>query len=161
MFDSCYSRQREILKGINVKIIERLNTENPKEFWDAIHKLGPQKANLILVEIYDNSGEINTDTNFVLNEWSNQFNSLLQGYNRNDFDKLFYDFAMGEKERMENGDFGDDQAWCNTDITETEVKFVLNKARLRKAIGIDNISYEVLKNSISIPLLRCLFSKMF
>ncbi len=96
-----------------------------------------------------------------MNEWSNQFNSLFQGYNRNDFDKPFYDFAMGEKERMENEDFGDEQAWCNTDITETEVKYVLNKVRLIKAVGIDNIPYEVLKNSISIPLLRCLFSKIF
>ncbi len=60
-----------------------------------IYVLGPQKPNLIPVEIYDNSEEINTDTNFVLNEWSNQFNSLFKGYNRNDFDKPFYDFAMG------------------------------------------------------------------
>ncbi len=70
-------------------------------------------------------------------------------------------FVMGENERIENEDFVDDQAQCNTDITETEVIFVLNKARLRKAVGIDNIPYEVLKNSISMPLLRCLFSKIF
>ncbi len=62
---------------------------------------------------------------------------------------------------MENEDFSDDQTWCNTDITETEVKFVLNNTRLRKAVGIDNIPYVVLKNSISVPLLRCLFSKIF
>ncbi len=56
---------------------------------------------------------------------------------------------------MENEEFGDNQAWHTTDITETEVNFVLNKARLRKVVGIDNIPYEVLKNSISKPLLRC------
>ncbi len=68
---------------------------------------------------------------------------------------------MGNKDRIENEDFGDGQAWCNTYITETEIKFVLNKARLKKAVGIDNIPYEVLKNSISVPLLKCLFSKSF
>ncbi len=73
----------------------------------------------------------------------------------------FYDFAMCEKERMENDTFGDDQSWCNTIITDTEVKFVLDIARLWKAVGIDNIPYEVLENYISVPLLRCLFSKVF
>ncbi len=53
---------------------------------------------------------------------------------------------MGENDRLENEYFGDEQAWCNTDITETEVKFVLTKARLRKAVGINSIPYEVLKN---------------
>ncbi len=56
--------------------------------------LALKKTDLIPVEIYDNSGEINTDTNFILNKWSNQFNSLFQCYNKNDFDKPVYDFAM-------------------------------------------------------------------
>ncbi len=68
IFDSCYSKTMRNFERDKRKDIERLNTENPKEFWDAVHKLGLQKPNLIPVEIYDNSGEINTDTNFVLSE---------------------------------------------------------------------------------------------
>ncbi len=33
----------------------------------------------------------------------------------------------------------------NKDIEEKEVKFVLKKARLKKAVGIDNIPFEVLR----------------
>ncbi len=80
MFASCYFKTTRNFERDKCKDIDKLNTESSEEFWDAVHKLGPQQHNLIPFEMYDNSGEINTDTNFLLNEWSNQFNSLFQGY---------------------------------------------------------------------------------
>ncbi len=61
---------------------------------------------------------------------------------------------------MESEQHDDIDMWYNKDIEEKEVKFVLKKARLKKAVGIDNIPFGVLNNSVSVPLLRILFSKI-
>ncbi len=66
---------------------------------------------------------------------------------------------MGEIERMSSEQHDDIDMWYNKDIEEKEVKFVLKKARLKKMVGNDNIPFEVLKNSVSVLLLRILFSK--
>ncbi len=66
---------------------------------------------------------------------------------------------MDEIERMESDQHDDIDMWYNKDIEEKEVKFVLKKARLKKAVGINNIPFVVLMNSVPVPLLRILFSK--
>ncbi len=35
-------------------------------------------------------------------KWKSQFHKLFQGYNQNEFDKDFYDFAINEKKRLGN-----------------------------------------------------------
>ncbi len=73
----------------------------------------------------------------------------------------FIILPWGEIERMESEQHDDIDMWYNKDIEEREVKFVLKKARLKKALGMNNILFELLKNSVSIPLRRILFSKHF
>ncbi len=48
-----------------------------------------------------------------------------------DFDSAFYNFALGEIERMESEQHDDIDMWYNNDIEEKEVKFMLKKARLK------------------------------
>ncbi len=160
LFDSFYSKAKRNFEREKLYNIERLNTENPREFCEAIKMLGPRKKTEIPMEVYDEQGHVNDDVKCVLNTWSKEDETLFKGYNVDDFDSAFYNFTFGGIERMESEENDDIDMWYNKDIDEKEVKFVLKKDRLKKAVGIDNIPFEVLKNSVSVPLLRILFSKI-
>jgi len=49
----------------------------------------------------------------------------------------------------------------NVPISIQEVKIVLKKAKLNKAVGLDNLPYEVMKNEESSALLQAMFDKVF
>ncbi len=113
------------------------------------------------MEVYDEQGHVNNYVNCVLNTWPKEYETLYQGYNIYDIDSVFYNFALGEIERMESEQHDYIDMWYNKHIAEKGVKFVLKNARMKKAVGIDNIPFEVLKKSVSVRLLRILFSIFF
>jgi hypothetical protein len=49
----------------------------------------------------------------------------------------------------------------NVGISEPEIRKVLNKAKREKAVGIDSLPNEILKNEVSVKLLQSLFAKVF
>ncbi len=61
--------------------------------------------------------------------------TLFQGYNVDNFDSAFYNFTLGEFERMESKQHDDSDMWYNKDIEENEVTFVLKKVKLKKTCG--------------------------
>ncbi len=85
------------------------------------------------MEVYDEQGQVNNDVNCVLNTWSKEYETLFQGYNIGDFDSVFYNFALGEIERMESEQHDDIDMWYNTDIEEKELKSVLKKGQTEKS----------------------------
>ncbi len=132
LFDSCYSKGKTNFERQKQYNIEHLNTENPREFWESIKRRGHRKKTEIPMEVYDEPGHVNNDINCALNTWSKEYETLFQGYNVDDFDSVFYNFALGEIERMGSEQHDDIDMWYNKDIDEKEVKFVLKKARLKK-----------------------------
>ncbi len=58
--------------------------------------LGPRKKTEIPMEVYDDHGHVNNDVNCVLNTWSKEYETLFKGYNVDDFDSAFYNFALGK-----------------------------------------------------------------
>ena len=59
--------------------IEQLSTENPRQFWEHLKKLGPISKKKIPMEVYDDEGQIVTDTECVLNKWGTEFEKLHKG----------------------------------------------------------------------------------
>ncbi len=49
--------------------IETVCTENPRQFWEYIKKLGPKTKSKILEEVYDQEGNVTNDLNYVLQKW--------------------------------------------------------------------------------------------
>ena len=49
----------------------------------------------------------------------------------------------------------------NREISVLEIEHVIHKAKNNRAVGIDNLPYEVLKNEPSEQVLLCLFNKVF
>ncbi len=52
--------------------IKHIPTSDPKQFWKAIHKLGPKLKKHIPLEVYNEVGNIEIDINKVLNKWSSE-----------------------------------------------------------------------------------------
>ena len=97
----------------------------------------------------------------VLAKWKTEFQKL---YNSEaepgTFDDAFYTYSVHEKDRLEK-EYSALHSDFNADITVDEVMKVIDKAKSRKAVGLDNIPNEVLKNDVSIQFLHKLFHKIF
>ncbi len=104
------------------------NTENPHEFWDALNNLGPRKNNNISMQVYDNDGNVTGEINAVISKWKSEFQKLFQGYDQNEFDKDFYDFADNEKKRLEEIGLNINTDTYNAKISLEDIQKVLGKA---------------------------------
>ena len=147
-FDRKYSKLKRQFYISEQEQIARIETSNPKEFWKKIKALGPKrKANLIL-EVNTNSG-VSGNVDIVLKTWRNQFENL---YNANSNTKsnncsLTNDIQLFLS-YLERNDYyisENDTTLLNKPISEAEVIFSIVNAKRNKAVGIDNLPYEVFK----------------
>ncbi len=112
-FDKYYPRAKrkfECDKQIN---IERLNTENPSEFWDAMKNLDPRKNNNIPMQVYDNEGNVTGERNAVMSKW---LEVIGLNVNTDTF---------------------------NAKISLEKMQKVLDNAQNNKAVGVDNLPNKV------------------
>ena len=160
LFDKTYKKIKRQYQEGKIKAIESLNTENPKYFWQEIRNLGPRKSSSIPCAVYGEAGSIDYNEKNVFEKWKNDFSTL---YNTEPlpgtFDDDFYTWVMTEKLQLEQTSV--QNQYLNRDISEDEVRKALNKAKSGKAVGIDNIPNEVMKNSPTILLLKTLFGSIF
>ncbi len=126
-----------------------MNTNNPREFWNKLNNLGPRKKTQIPMEVYDSEGNITNNTNTVLNTWKSEFNELYKGYKNSEFDTNIYEYIQAEEAKLESACITMNKGNINQIISIKEVCKVLNNMRNNKAVGIDNLPYEVLKNTES------------
>jgi hypothetical protein len=93
-FDKCLRcTEREYYKNL-ANHIENINTNNPKEFWDHISKLGPKRCSEIPMRVYSEGGNINSDKLHVLKTWEKEFSSL---YNPNENSDSHFDIRFLKK----------------------------------------------------------------
>ena len=157
-FDSAFKKAKRAFERGKMIEIEKLNTDNPKAFWAELKKLGPRKKDSIPMEVYDENGLISSSLPFVINKWNNDFQNLFHGYERSEFDHDHYILTQQMREQLEHDPPNDA---INAPITAAEVKRAVKKAKPNKAVGIDNLPYEILKNPQSQTLLLEMFNKIF
>ena len=148
------SYHREIVNNI-----EETCTNNPREFWKFIKKLGPRNSTKIPLAVYDSDGQLNTDINYVLNKWRTDFSDLLNRPSETTND-AFYVKCMEEKDNIEKN-----MQNCNSELNEDiglgELKKIVKKLKNNKASGIDNIPNEVLKSEFIFTQIHFLMDKLF
>ena len=139
--------------------IDSICTDNPKQFWHYIKKLGPQFKSDIPQEVYDKDGNIITDIDAVLNKWKTEYEQLYKPANEN-FDETFYreslDLLRTAENRMNDPLYAPNQN-LNKNISADEINKVIDKLKNKKAPGLDNVPNEVLK---SVAVRNCLL-KLF
>ena len=147
-------RQRAYRRGLLIDI-ETCNTNDPRQFWNYIKKLGPSKSKSIPWEIYDSDGNLCTDREAVLNKWKDDYCNLLNE-NPGSYDNDFYDHTIKNKEHLERN-MTDPLFVMNHSLNKpldfSEIEKAINKAKVGKSAGIDGIPNEVLKTD---QVMRCL-----
>ena len=65
-----YERKHKKQLALN---IESVCSHDPKQFWDQIKKLGPQRKTKFPTECYDTDGDVTSDLNTLKNTWKTDF----------------------------------------------------------------------------------------
>ena len=161
-FDKSLRKKEREYNKESVIHIETMNTNNPTEFWKSIKNLGPRNKTEIPMKVRDGNTII-TDPEMVLELWNRDFSSL---YNRPDdsildFDLEFLDFVKNDKMNIEATmtENVSDGTWLNRNIEFSEVLNVVSKLKAKKAVGLDSVPNEVLKNHGVIRILCALFNQ--
>ena len=133
-------------------LLEDLDND-PKEFWKTIGKVGISNCQnkLIPMEVVSEGGQIENDTDAVLERWKSDFSAL---YNRPRSQSLDNNIDLNQRQNyVETG--------INEYISIFEVKKAVNEAKRNKASGLDGIPVDVLKNDSAISFLHILFNVCF
>ena len=164
-FDREYRKAERNFRKSKIAEIENFSTSDPNKFWNSIKNLGPHKKNDIPMEVYDVEGNVVTDLEKVLYKWKDEFETL---YNYQpepgQFDDTFYNECMlhlytnNERNSSTDNDYFHE---LDEEINLAEVQRVIKNVKNNKAVGIDNLPYELFKNNKSDEVLCLLFNKFF
>ena len=118
---------------------------NQKDFWKSTGKLGisSERNHSIPWSVIDNEGAVQTDKNVVLGKW------------KSDFEQLFSIDQITRPPVNDNDTFANqpDVTELNELISREEISVAVERAKLRKAAGFNEIPAEALKNQTAIDLL--------
>ena len=127
-----------------------------------LKNLGPRRKCEIPMEVYDDNGDVSDDTNVVLRKWCDDYEHLFNFQSApGDFDDDFYNSCKEQLPLLEEQCASIATDGLNSVIGLSEVEAALRHAKLRKAIGIDNLPNEILKNANTVNLLHALFDAIF
>ncbi|CAC5382576.1 unnamed protein product [Mytilus coruscus] len=134
------------------KLEDQLNACSQSEFCILIGKTGiaNERKPRVPWAIIDDTGNVKTDKNSVLNKWKDEFQALFTNNSENNNNLNETDFDSNINVDSLNGV-----------ITRDEILLAVTQAKNRKAAGIDDIPAEVLKNEVAIELLYQIISGCF
>ena len=153
-FDKCLKKKkREYFAGLTLNI-EACNTKNPQAFWRYVNKLGPRKLNKIPMQVLVGD-KVCENKEIMLDTWKKSFESIYQANQTNfndDFKEHYIQMSKNNSTHVgENLDL-------NRLVSHKEVKNAVNQSKLNKAVGVDCVSNELLKNDQIVDLLLELFN---
>ncbi len=137
-------------------LILELQTDNPKEYWQYVGKIGvgKQRSSHIPWEVIDKDGNTVVEHDEVLDEWKMAFEGLLNP------DGAATPEQMPETPNPQQNP-PDDSSSLDEQISVREVRKALAKAKNGKAVGFDSIPVEVIRNEQAISFLHKLFNACF
>ena len=158
-FDKFHRKEKRKYQLHKQTELENLQCEgDTRDFWKTIGKMGisNERSRRIPEEIVGDGGVIVTDQGRVLNKWKYDYETL---YNETPSDVAYDDqFLHNIKESMRDGDTSSfpnmniDELNC--DISIEEVRKAVYRAKLNKAVGVDELPSEVLRNEKCVVLLH-------
>ena len=99
------------------------------------------------LEVYNDAGQIERDLDIVLDKWKDDYYSLFgsRTINTGEYDSELYDYVLTQLPILENIENEDNE--LNPVISINEVNNVVKISINNKAVGIDNIPYEIMNKS--------------
>ena len=139
--------------------IDKVQTSDPRQFWNLLKTLGPRKSSRLPDQIYDSNGGIRYLPADVLNTWKLYYEDLYK-INSDTFDSDFYSSQLSRLEMLESNmcdPLFSQQSELNNNISNEELTYIFAKARSNTASGADSIPYDVLR----VPALRDVLKNLF
>ena len=161
-FDKVYRREERYFYKTKLINLENSVSENPRDFWKMIKKLGPHKKTEIPLEVYDDHKNVVSDVKIVLSKWKSDYEKLYQmPVDMDGFDEIFYRNCLNELQEMEANENIEALPGLNDPIICDEVVKVVRSSKNMKSVGLDNLPNEIFKNDKSVRILTTLFTKLF
>ena len=160
IFDKLHRKiKRQYQRGRMIQL-DKLNSDDPKCFWEHINRLGPKKCG-VPWRIDLENGETIVDRQEIMETWSTAFENLYK--NEGVYDENFLKYKINERDKLLDSvtDMGSDEMDLDLPISLDEVRQAIRHAKTNKAVGIDNIANEALKDKTVIGLLHKFFSAIF
>ena len=153
------AKKHAYCKGVLIQM-KACSTRDPTAFWDYVKKLGPKVNNSIPWEV-EIDGEPVFDKKTVLNRWKSDFESLYRLKNT-DFNDEFKQKILTEINNMNQEEVGGPCTQnMNKSISYNEVKRASEQTKVKKAVGLDAVANELLRDDNVIKLLYHFFRKIF
>ena len=134
---------------------------NANDMWKKIEQLGPQckRAISIPMEVIINN-KMMTDQKLVLQKWRDDFAGLYKGVPSGTlgYDESFLKQAKMTLRELDLKDLSNDDSFKS--ITQSEILAMTQHIKNGKAVSVDKIPNEVLKNEACIDIL-CMFTEGF
>ncbi|CAC5400383.1 CYP49A [Mytilus coruscus] len=135
--------KRTYQNTLQMDLLTELEKPNSRDFWKQIGKIGisNDRRDQIPWEVIDDTGEVITDKECVLQKWKTDYQTLFNDQT----DSMLYDEC--HLDRIKKGEISSDPELVDTSclnepITRCEVEKAVSRLKLRKAAGIDNIPAE-------------------
>ncbi len=167
-FDRTLRRKERKYKRDQLEHLDSVCTSDPKQFWEDLNNLGSRKPSVIPDKARQADGSLSDNINDTLEIWKNDFSTL---FSRPGYDKSNHEYTrlIDELRNRENSisqpDFEPENElmydFLNEKILMLEIKKALNKLKLGKAVGLDNIPNEVLKSPSLLKLLHTFYNLCF
>ena len=140
-------REEHSFNKSQIDKLEQINTDDPADFWNHIKKLGPRKEDDIPFALRTEDGMTTNEESIVLKTWQNEMSYLLNRPDEvlNKFDTTFFNEKKLQKDLMEDMISSNEEIELNVKITEEKIEKAVEKLKLQKAVGCDEIPNEVLK----------------
>ncbi|CAC5406288.1 unnamed protein product [Mytilus coruscus] len=146
---------------VNGKIKNKGNTHRRNET-ERAHEQSERNDRNEWRTVRTENGEVTNDTDTVLERWKTEYESAFNSVDScNNFDDTFLADIKNRVQNENNYRNDIDVSDLNREISREEVKDAVYKAKLGKAIGIDEIPSEILRNDNCIDLLHKLFKFCF
>ena len=145
-FDRTYNKAKRQYHREQQNKLLTVESENPKQFWNMIKRLGPRQNTEIPLEIIDNNGQIVCDIPAVLDHWKLEFHNL---YNKSNLENNVDEVKTVFTNNM-------DEPFCISEVSKA-----IQHAKNGKAPGPDGLPYDIFKNEASTQLLTVLFNKCY
>jgi hypothetical protein len=113
------------------------------------------------MEVLDGNGHVSSDFNEVMGCWKDYFNDLLNAETNTPTDSKTTHLPMPEYNHIDQVQNKLHQVVINRDISISEIKLALVKAKNGKANGPDLIPVEVLRNDYMVITMHSLFNYCF
>jgi len=168
VFDQTLRKQERLF---NTSVRDKIDACNPKQFWDYIRRLGPAKREPVGKSVILDDGTESTDQAVILTKWREDFESLFSGTVD---DENFDDDFLQRCEELYTNRNNNVPAYCeldtgsniwsdilNSPLDIEETRNALQRAKLGKAVGVDNLPNEILKRPELLHVLHRLYSTCY